>query len=152
MQYGSTGFWQPRSGNSNTLNPQQFAPHTQDSNNSMQNSILYSDSNLQSTIFGLSRTLSSMQQNQTELQQKQENFAGTLQNVVTVLQEMRTVALTNNQNEASSMSARLTLPNEGPQNPQLEVVSDGSNVSPVRTQRTLKRLLYSHFVTLPEPK
>ena len=54
-----------------------------------------------------------MQQNQTELQQKQENFAGTLQNVVTVLQEMRTVALTNNQNEASSMSARLTLPNEG---------------------------------------
>ena len=129
MQYGSTGFWQPRSGNNNSLNPQQLAPHTQGSSNSMQNSVLYSDWNLQSTIFGLSRTLSSIQQNETELQRKQENFAGALQNVVAVLQEMRTVALTNNQNKASSMSARLTLPNEAPQNPRLEVVSDGSNVS-----------------------
>ena len=37
MQYGSTGFWQPRSGNNNNFNPQQLAPHTQDSSNSMQN-------------------------------------------------------------------------------------------------------------------
>ena len=129
MQYGSTGFWQPRSGTSNNLNTQQMAPHTQDGNNPFQNSLVYTVSSLQSTRFGLGRTLSSIQQNQSELQQKQEKFASALQNVVTVLQEMRTVALTNNQNEASSVSARLTLPNEAPQNPQSEVVSDGSNVS-----------------------
>ena len=106
-----------------------MAPHTQDCNNPFQNSLVYTDSSLQSTIFGLGRTLSSIQQNQSELQQKQENFAGALQNVVAVLQEMRTVALTNNQNEASSVSARLTLPNEAHQKPHSEVVSDGSNVS-----------------------
>ena len=54
---------------------------------------------------------------------------------------MRTVSLTNNQNEASSMSARLTLPNEAPQNPQLEVVSDGSSVS----QLCQRNSSISHF-------
>ena len=106
-----------------------MAPHTKDGNNPFQNSLVYTDSSLQSTIFGLGRTLSSIQQNQSELQQKQNNFAGALQNVVAVLQEMRTVALTNNQNEASSVSARLVLPNEAHQKPHSEVVSDGSNVS-----------------------
>ena len=49
--------------------------------------------------------------------------------MVAVLQEIRTVALTNNQNGASSVSAMPILPNEAHQNPQSEVVSDGSNVS-----------------------
>ena len=117
MQYCSTGFWQPRSGNNNNLNPQQLAPHTQDSSNSMQNSVLYSDSNLKvpsEVLAELSVVYSSIRLNYSL---KQENFAGALQNVVAVLQEMRTVALTNNQNEAGSMFARLTLPNEAPQTP-----------------------------------
>ena len=135
MPYGSTGFWQPRPGNSNGVNQQQTVQYTQDSGNLVQNDNVSMDMNLQNVIVSISRTLSSIQQKQDciqqkqdSMQQKQELFESAFQSVVAVLQEMRSVPLTNNQREASSVPARPALPNELPQNPQREVVSDGSNV------------------------
>ena len=133
MPYGSTGFWQPRPGNSNGVNQQQTAQYSQASGNLVQNDNVSMDMNLQNVIESISRTLSSIQQKQDciqqkqdSMQQKQELFESAFQSVVAVLQEMRSVLLTNNQREASSVPARPALPNELPQNPR-EVVSDGSN-------------------------
>ena len=121
MPYNSTGFWQTRPGNNNNINPQEMAQHIQVSNGPLQNDNVNTDLNLQSAIFGMSRSLSIMQQ-------KQELFECALQNMVTVLQEMRTVALTtNSQKDGSSISAQSIVSNEEPQNPQRQVVSDGSN-------------------------
>ena len=137
MPNNYTGFWQPRPGNSNCVNQQQTVQYTQASNgNSVQNDNVSMDMNLQNVIVNMSRTLSSIQQKQDSIQQKQDSmqqkqelFESAFQSVVAVLQEMRSVSLTNNQREASSVPARPALPNELPQNPQREVVSDGSNVS-----------------------
>ena len=121
MQYGSTGFWQQRPGSNNHVNQQQTAQRTQASGHFIQNDNINPDLNLQNVIFGMSRSLSTMQQNQ-------ELFECALQNMVTVLQEMRKFAsTTNSQREASSISAQSTVPNVAPQNPQRQVVSDGSN-------------------------
>ena len=137
MPHGSTGFWQQRTGNSMGVNQQQTVQYTQTSNgNSVQNDNVNMDMNLQNVIVSMSRTLSSIQQKQDSIQQKQDSmqqkqelFEGAFQSVVAVLQEMRSVSLTNSQREASSVPSRPALSNELPQNPQREVVSDGSNVS-----------------------
>ena len=81
--------------------PQQLLPNNNEDRIPMQNPILYSEPNLQNTIFGLSRAISSMQQNQTDLQQKQENITGALQNVVILLQEMRKEVPAGKQGEVS---------------------------------------------------
>ena len=136
MPYSSTGFWQQRPGYSMGVNQHQTVQYTQASGNSVQNDNVSMDINLQNVIVNMSRTLSSIQQKQDSIQQKQDSmqqkqelFESAFQSVVAVLQEMRSVSLTNNQREASSVPARPALPNELPQNPQREVVSDGSNVS-----------------------
>ena len=134
MPYSFTGFWQQRPGYSNGVNQQQTVQYTQASGNLVQNDNVSMDMNLQNVIVSISRTLSSIQQKQDciqqkqdSMQQKQELFESAFQSVVAVLQEMRSVPLTNNQREASSVPARPALPNELLQNPQRQVVSDGSN-------------------------
>ena len=131
MPYSSTGFWQQRPGNSMGVNQQQTVQYTQASGYSVQNDNVSMDINLQNVIVNMSRTLSSIQQKQDSIQQKQDSiqqkqdsmqqkqelFESAFQSVVAVLQEMRSVSLTNNQREASSVPARPALPNELPQNP-----------------------------------
>ena len=107
--------------NNGFMFPQQLLPNNNEDRIPMQNPILYSEPNLQNTIFGLSRAISSMQQNQTDLQQKQENITGALQNVVILLQEMRKEVPAGKQGEVS-MSHRSTLLNVTSQDQQQEVV------------------------------
>lgn len=100
-QYCPDSLRQQLSYNNDFMFSQQLLPNSNEGRTPTQNPILYSEPNLQNTIFGLSRAITSMQRNQTELQQKQENLTGVLQNVVTLLQNMRKEVPADKQSEVS---------------------------------------------------
>ena len=81
--------WQRRPMSFDTASKHQGFTHFADNSGHLQNTQLYSEQNIQSTIFGLSRALSSMQENQVDLHLKQQNIAGVLNNVVTLLEGMK---------------------------------------------------------------
>ena len=82
-QCASTGFWQQGSNSNSNDYVQQLPQNPQEATSLLQPPLVYSEPNLHSTVFGLSRAI-------TSLQQKQENITGALQNVVSILQEIRT--------------------------------------------------------------
>ena len=82
-QCASTGFWQQGTNSNSNDYVQQLPQNPQEATSLLQPPLVYSEPNLHSTVFGLSRAI-------TSLQQKQENITGALQNVVSILQEIRT--------------------------------------------------------------
>ena len=114
-QCASTGFWQQGT-NSNSNDDVQQLP--QEATSLLQPALVYSEPNLHSTVFGLSRVI-------TSLQQKQENTTGALQNVVSILQEIRTKPGSDKPDEFKSLHARGTSSSGIPHGRQ-EVVPDYS--------------------------
>ena len=97
-QCASTGFWQQGTDS----NVQQLTQKPQEARALIQPPLVYSEPNLHnlhSTVFGLSRAI-------TSLQQKQENITGALQNVVSILQEIRTKPGSDKPDEFNSLHAR----------------------------------------------
>ena len=116
-QCASTGFWQQGTDS----NVQQLTQKPQEARALIQPPLVYSEPNLHnlhSTVFGLSRAFSSMQQ-------KQENITGALQNVVSILQEIRTKPGSDKPDEFNGLHARGTSSNGIPHGRQ-EVVPDYS--------------------------
>ena len=116
-QCASTGFWQQGTDS----NVQQLTQKPQEARALIQPPLVYSKPNLHnlhSTVFGLSRAFSSMQQ-------KQENITGALQNVVSILQEIRTKPGSDKPDEFNGLHARGTSSNGIPHGRQ-EVVPDYS--------------------------
>ena len=116
-QCASTGFWQQGTDS----NVQQLTQKPQEARALIQPPLVYSEPNLHnlhSTVFGLSRAFSSMQQTQ-------ENITGALQNVVSILQEIRTKPGSDKPDEFNGLHARGTSSNGIPHGRQ-EVVPDYS--------------------------
>ena len=116
-QCASTGFWQQGTDS----NVQQLTQKPQEARALIQPPLVYSKPNLHnlhSTVFGLSRAFSSMQQ-------KQENITGALQNVVSILQEIRIKRRSDKPDEFNSLHARGTSSSGIPHGRQ-EVIPDYS--------------------------
>ena len=117
-QCASTGFWQQGSNSNSNDYVQQLPQNPQEATSLLQPPLLYSEPNLHSTVFGLRRAI-------TSLQQKQENITGALQNVVSILQEIRTKPGSDKPDEFNSLHARGTSSSGIPHGRQ-EVVPDYS--------------------------
>ena len=117
-QCASTGFWQQGSNSNSNDYVQQLPQNPQEATSLLQPPLVYSEPNLHSTVFGLSRAI-------TSLQQKQENITGALQNVVSILQEIRTKPGSDKPDEFNGLHARGTSSSGIPHGRQ-EVVPDYS--------------------------
>ena len=117
-QCASTGFWQQGTNSNSNDYVQQLPQNPQEATSLLQPALVYSEPNLHSTVFGLSRAI-------TSLQQKQENITGALQNVVSILQEIRTKPGSDKPDEFNSLHARGTSSSGIPHGRQ-EVVPDYS--------------------------
>ena len=114
----STGFWQQGTNSNSNDYVQQLPQNPQEATSLLQPALVYSEPNLHSTVFGLSRAI-------TSLQQKQEIITGALQNVVSILQEIRTKPGSDKPDEFNSLHARGTSSSGIPHGRQ-EVVPDYS--------------------------
>ena len=117
-QCASTGFWQQGSNSNSNDYVQQLPQNPQEATSLLQPPLVYSEPNLHSTVFGLSRAI-------TSLQQKQENITGALQNVVSILQEIRTKPGSDKPDEFNGLQARGTS-SSGIPHARQEVVPDYS--------------------------
>ena len=117
-QCASTGFWQQGTNSNSNDYVQQLPQNPQEATSLLQPPLVYSEPNLHSTVFGLSRAI-------TSLQQKQENITGALQNVVSILQEVRTKPGSDKPDEFNGLHARGTSSSGIPHGRQ-EVVPDYS--------------------------
>ena len=117
-QCASTGFWQQGSNSNSNDYVQQLPQNPQEATSLLQPPLVYSEPNLHSTVFGLSRAIIS-------LQQKQEHITGALQNVVSILQEIRTKPGSDKPDEFNGLHARGTSSSGIPHGRQ-EVVPDYS--------------------------
>ena len=100
-QCASTGFWQQGTNSNSNDYVQQLPQKPQEATSLLQPPLVSSEPNLHSTIFGLSRAI-------TSLQQKQENNTGALQNIVSILQEIRTKPGSDKPDKFNGLHARGT--------------------------------------------
>ena len=100
-QCASTGFWQQGTNSNSNDYVQQLPQNPQEATSLLQPPLVYSEPNLHSTIFGIGRAI-------TRMQQKQENITGALQNVVSILQEIRTKPGSDKPDEFNGLHVRGT--------------------------------------------
>ena len=101
-QCASTGFWQLGTNSNSNDYVQQLPKNPQEATSLLQTPLVYSEPNLHSIVFDISRAI-------TGLQQKQENITGALQNVVSILQEIRTKPGSDKPDEFNGLHARGTI-------------------------------------------